>query len=46
MDGYAVFGGPWDQWKVWLDWAPYYRAEGLRRTTVRNRGMHEPLLVC
>lgn len=34
VDGYAVFGDPWEQWKVWLDWDPYYRAEGLRHTPV------------
>ncbi|MFD8936391.1 alpha/beta hydrolase [Streptomyces sp. NPDC059578] len=34
VDGYAVFGDPWEQWKLWLDWDPYHRAEGLRRTPV------------
>ncbi|MFF8452207.1 alpha/beta hydrolase [Streptomyces leeuwenhoekii] len=34
VDGYAVFGDPWEQWKVWLDWDPFHHAEGLRRTPV------------
>ncbi|WP_459247944.1 alpha/beta hydrolase [Streptomyces youssoufiensis] len=31
-DPYAIFGDPWHQWRVWLDWDPYYRADGLRDT--------------
>ncbi|MFF3940932.1 alpha/beta hydrolase [Streptomyces phaeofaciens] len=34
IDGYAVWGDPWKQWDTWLDWDPYYRAEGLRNTPV------------
>lgn len=34
VDGYAVFGDPWEQWEVWLDWDPFHHAEGLRRTPV------------
>ncbi|MFC8077874.1 alpha/beta hydrolase [Streptomyces sp. NPDC057307] len=34
IDGYQVFGDPWKQWQVWLDWDPYHHAEGLRRTPV------------
>ncbi|MGW2546078.1 alpha/beta hydrolase [Kitasatospora sp. NPDC001574] len=34
LDGYAIWGDPWKQWDVWLDWDPYYRAEGLRNTPV------------
>jgi S-formylglutathione hydrolase FrmB len=34
VDGYAVFGDPWEQWQVWLDWDPYRHAAGLRNTLV------------
>lgn len=34
VDGYAIFGDPWEQWKVWLDWDPFHHAEGLRRMPV------------
>ncbi|MGW1148373.1 alpha/beta hydrolase [Streptomyces sp. NPDC002454] len=34
VDGYAVWGDPWKQWEVWLDWDPFHRAEGLRNTLV------------
>lgn len=34
VDPYAVWGDPWKQWAVWLDWDPFYRAKGLRNTTV------------
>ncbi|AOT57556.1 hypothetical protein CP974_01800 [Streptomyces fradiae ATCC 10745 = DSM 40063] len=34
VDGYAVFGDPWEQWDVWLAWDPYRHAGGLRRTPV------------
>ncbi|MFF8816192.1 alpha/beta hydrolase [Streptomyces pactum] len=34
IDGHAIFGDPWKQWEVWLDWDPFHRAEGLRRTPV------------
>ncbi len=34
VDGYAIFGDPWEQWQVWLDWDPWHRAGGLRRTPV------------
>ncbi|MEU3964463.1 hypothetical protein AB0F42_32500 [Streptomyces buecherae] len=31
-DPYAIFGGPRHQWRVWLGWDPYDRADGLRDT--------------
>ncbi|MFD4996905.1 alpha/beta hydrolase-fold protein [Streptomyces buecherae] len=31
-DPYTIFGDPWHQWRVWLDWDPYHRADGLRDT--------------
>ncbi|QIQ01348.1 hypothetical protein [Streptomyces liangshanensis] len=34
VDGYALFGDPWEQWKTWLDWDPYHDARGLRHTPV------------
>ncbi|ARQ72182.1 alpha/beta hydrolase [Streptomyces marincola] len=34
VDGYAIWGDPWRQWEVWLDWDPFHRAEGLRGTPV------------
>ncbi|WP_318280344.1 hypothetical protein [Streptomyces griseoloalbus] len=34
MDGYAIFGDPWEQWKVWLNWDPFHHADGLRDTPV------------
>lgn len=34
VDAYAIFGDPWEQWAVWLDWDPYHRAAGLRHTPV------------
>lgn len=34
VDGHAIWGDPWKQWQVWLDWDPFYRAKGLRTTPV------------
>jgi S-formylglutathione hydrolase FrmB len=34
VDGYAIWGDPWHQWEVWLDWDPVHRAAGLRNTPV------------
>ncbi|WDV32835.1 esterase family protein [Streptomyces sp. AD16] len=34
VDGHRIFGDPWRQWDVWLDWDPYRHAAGLRSTRV------------
>ncbi|MGW9675367.1 alpha/beta hydrolase [Streptomyces koyangensis] len=34
VDGYRIFGDPWRQWDVWLEWDPYRHAAGLRSTRV------------
>lgn len=34
VDGYAIFGDPWKQWKTWLDWDPHHHAQSLRHTHV------------
>ncbi|SOD58382.1 S-formylglutathione hydrolase FrmB [Streptomyces zhaozhouensis] len=34
VDGSAIWGDPWHQWEVWLEWDPVHHAEGLVGTPV------------